>query len=250
MMPRRVTLPVGDVVRPSYISGIGSKLTSGFAVSPTFTVLAVGADPRFDAAMRIYRDAIDPSEQKPLDVLRAQVSDDRYNFIVAEGAGRVVGFAIVYVPLSREFWLLEYMAVDAGVRSTGLGSELLAAAMSRACAHTGDAPGIFEVEKPGAGVGADDPMRRRLAFYDRKGCRVIAGLDYILPPLQGAEPPPMMLLVHGAPHLSEIDRDALRRWLITLYGDVYDLPPDDARIGRMLEPLGARVSLSSLASLL
>lgn len=227
-----------DVVTGIAISAASAtEFPSGISVSATISVLTSGADPRFDAAMRIYREAIDPSEQKPLDVLRAQVADDRYNFLVAETDGEVVGFAIVYVPRSREFWLLEYMAVDASARSSGLGSQLFAASAGYATEFTDNAPGILEVEKPADGIDADDPMRRRLAFYDRKGCRVIAGLDYILPPLQATVPPPMLLLVHGAPDLDAIERNTLHRWLIALYGDVYGLPPDDARIARMVAPL-------------
>ncbi|KWT69818.1 hypothetical protein APY04_1318 [Hyphomicrobium sulfonivorans] len=219
-------------------------------MSPTFTVLTSGNDPRFDAAMRIYREAIDPSEQKPEERLRTLVSNSRYSFLVAEIAGEVVGFASVYIPPTREFWLLEYLAVDAGLRSSGLGSKLFAATIAFADERTGNAPGILEVEKPGAGIGADDPMRRRLAFYNRTGCRLMTGLDYILPPQQGEIPPPMLLLVHGAPQLATVERSALHRWLIAIYGDVYDLPPEDARIARMLAALPERVPLVGLAALL
>jgi hypothetical protein len=36
-------------------------------------------------------------------------------------ASSVIGFAIVFVPVGEDFWLLEYMAVDAAERSGGHG---------------------------------------------------------------------------------------------------------------------------------
>jgi len=212
--------------------------------------LSVGSDPRFDAAIDIYRDAIDPSEQKSPDVLRGQIADTRFNFLVAENEGAVVGFAIVFIPASRDFWLLEYMAVDATTRSSGYGSQLFAAAIEFGSRHTDNAPGILEVEKPAIAIGAADPMRRRLSFYDRKGCRVIGGLDYILPPLvQGTTPPPMMLLVHDAPARTTLDKATLAGWLATLYRDVYGQRLDDPRLAAMLAPLPDPVALESIRPL-
>jgi len=209
--------------------------------------LNAGSDPRFDAAIGIYRDAIDPSEQKSPDVLRAQIEDSRFNFLVAEKEGVVVGFAIVFIPASRDFWLLEYMAVDATARSSGFGSHLFAAAIAYGARHTDNAPGILEVEKPGGGVGEADPMRRRLSFYDRKGCRMVSGLDYILPPLMpGTTPPPMMLLVHDAPDRTALGRATLAGWLATLYRDVYGQRTDDPRLAAMLAPLPDPVALTGI----
>jgi len=213
----------------------------------TISCLSAGSDPRFDAAMAIYRDAIDPSEQKSPDVLRAQIDDPRFNFLVGERDDAVVGFAIIFIPASRDFWLLEYMAVDETTRSSGFGSQLFAAATAFGAQQTDNAPGIFEVENPGIDVGEAHPMRRRLAFYDRKGCRVISGLDYILPPLvQGTTPPPMMLLIYNAPERTTLDKATLAGWLATLYCDVYGQPMDDPRLATMLAPLPDPVALGSM----
>ena len=212
--------------------------------------LSARSDPRFDAAIGIYRDAIDPSEQKSPDVLRAQIDDPRFNSLVAESNGAVVGFAIVFIPASRDFWLLEYMAVDATARSSGVGSLLFDAAALFATGSTGGAPGVLEVERPGIAVGEADPMRRRLSFYDRKGCRVISGLDYILPPLvQGTTPPPMMLVVRDATGRAALKKATLAGWLATLYRDVYGQRLDDPRLAAMLAPLPDPVALESIRPL-
>lgn len=198
--------------------------------------------------MRIYRDAIEPSEQKSQALLREHLGDRRYGFLVAEAEERVAGFAIMFIPEESDFWLLEYMAVDAALRSAGVGSELFRAAVDYAGQRVPDAPGLLEVDAPHAQLPLSSPIRRRLSFYARKGCRLIDDLDYILPLSHAGLPPPMGLLLHGWRDRDAIGRATLERWLTTLYRDVYARPATDERLARMASRLSDRVGLVEIPS--
>lgn len=208
--------------------------------------LRSAGDPRFDAVTAIYRDAIEPSEQKSLQQLRAQIDDDRYACLIAEAAGgEIIGFAITFIPHSKEFWLLEYVAVAGNARSSGLGSALLTAAVAYAAEHAPGAPGILEVDAPRDDLDASSPIRRRLAFYARHGCRLIEGLSYILPLSHAGTPPPMQLLLLAQTPPATLAREDLQRWLATLYSQVYGKPADDPRITTMISPLPPEVRITA-----
>lgn len=198
--------------------------------------------------MRIYRDAIEPSEQKSQALLRSHLDDRRYGFLVAEAEERVAGFAMVFIPEESDFWLLEYMAVDADVRSAGVGSLLFQAAVDLAGQRVPDAPGLLEVDAPHAQLTPSSPIRRRLSFYARKGCRLIDDLNYILPLSHAGMPPPMWLLLHGYRDRDTIGKTTLERWLATLYRDVYSRPTTDERLARMASRLPDRVGLVEIPS--
>lgn len=211
------------------------------------SVVSSSADPRFDAAMAIYMQAIEPSEQKPAALLRQNLDDDRYTFLIAETSSGVTGFAIVFVPQSRDFWLLEYMAVAADSRSSGVGSQLFLAAVELAGRLAPKAPGILEVDAPTAQHPATGVVGRRLAFYARNGCRAVEGLRYILP-LDGKQPPPMQLLMHAQPPLSALATEKLKAWLSTLYCEVYGQAADDPRIVGMTSHFGDMIPIGEIPS--
>jgi GNAT superfamily N-acetyltransferase len=211
-------------------------------------VLDPDDDRRFDSLARIYAAAIEPSEQKPPELLRRHVGDDRYSFLVAEMDGEVAGFAAVFVPSSRDFWLLEYLAVDASRRSAGLGAILFDAAVARARDIAPGTFGLLEVDAADAIVGEGNDIPRRLQFYARNGCRKIVGLRYLLPLSSRGTPPGMQLLVHGRPDQSSIARSTLHAWLVTLYVEVYDKPDDDPRLARMTAHLPDTLELQEIGA--
>ncbi len=215
-------------------------------MTAAITVLDPDDGRRFASVVRIYAAAIEPSEQKPPEVLRGHVSDPRYAFLVAEDGGEVVGFAAVFIPLSREFWLLEYLAVDGARRSAGLGAALFDAAVAYAGSIAPGCFGLLEVDAVDAVVGAGNDIARRLQFYARNGCRKIAGLRYLLPLASRGTPPAMQLLVQGRPDQSTIARSMLQDWLVTLYREVYDQAGDDPRLARMMANLPDTLQLQEI----
>ncbi len=192
----------------------------------------------FQQLFAIYAASIPPSEQKPELWLRAMVAAPEYRVWIAQDAGQMLGFSILFVPPGEGFALLEYMAVSAEKRGYGFGGELFRRTVEHALTPQGARlPVLLEVDSD-AEASSDQAVRtRRAHFYRRLGCVKIAGLRYLMP-LRGVGPAPEMdLMVYRAAPPAHLARGDLKRWLETIYRDVYHGSPDDPRIAQMLQLL-------------
>ena len=193
----------------------------------------------FRQLFAIYAASITPREQKPEGSLRAMVVAPEYRVWIAQDAGRVLAFSILFLPPGAGFALLEYMAVAPEKRGHGFGGELFRRTVEQAVTPEGAGlPVVLEVDSDREAA-SDRAMRtRRVGFYRRLGCRKIAGLRYLMP-LRGVGPVPEMDLMVYRAALPPVDvaRADLERWLQTIYRDVYHGSPDDPRIAEMLQPL-------------
>jgi len=184
----------------------------------------------------IYAASITPREQKPQDWLRAMVSNPEYRVWITKAGGRVLGFSILFLPPAAGFALLEYMAVAPERRGEGLGGKLFRRTVEHAATPPGGKlPVVLEIDSDREASSDRAICASRERFYRGLGCMKIAGLRYLMP-LRGAGPAPEMdLMVYGAE--ARLPRGDLKRWLETIYRDVYHCSPDDPRIMQMLQPL-------------
>ena len=111
------------------------------------------------------------SELKPLRAMLRLMDLGRYDPLLVTEGGRPLGYALVWLPEGREGALLEYFGVLRGKRNGGLGSRILALLAER----YGQVFGEAEAPGPDASPQENDLRRRRIAFYERNGFRV---LDY------------------------------------------------------------------------
>ena len=186
----------------------------------------------------IYAASIAAREQKPEGWIADMIGAAEYRVWVAKAGGVVRGFSILFAPTAEGFALLEYMAVAPDRRNQGLGAGLFRRTVEHAVAPGGrKLPVLLEIDSDRE-ASSDQAIRaRRERFYRRLGCLRIAGLHYLMP-LAGEGPPPEMdLLVYCAAPLVRLGRSELRRWLETVYRDVYRCSPDDARLARMVAGL-------------
>jgi len=158
--------------------------------------------------------------------------------IATSVAGVVRGFSILFVPGAGGFALLEYMAVAPDQRNQGLGAELFRRTVKHAVTPGGGRlPVLLEIDSARE-ASSDRALRaRRAHFYRRLGCLRIAALHYLMPLAGEGTPAEMDLLVYSAEPLRSLRRSELRRWLETVYRDVYHCSPDDPRLARMVADL-------------
>jgi GNAT superfamily N-acetyltransferase len=192
----------------------------------------------FRQLFAIYAASITPREQKPEDWLRAMVAVPEYRVWIAQDAGRVLGFSILFVPPGEGFALLEYMAVEPEKRGHGFGGELFRRTVEHAVTPQGAGlPVLLEVDSDREASSDRAVRTRRIRFYRGLGCLKIAGLLYLMP-LRGVGPVPEMdVMVYRLVPPAHLARGDLQRWLRTIYRRVYHGSPDDPRITQMLQPL-------------
>jgi ribosomal protein S18 acetylase RimI-like enzyme len=202
-------------------------------------------DPRFAQLLTIYTEAHPASERKTVDQLAAMITRPEYLFLVAEQPSesaapphpekKVAGFAIALCLPNTDACLLEYMAIAPGHRNQGIGQYLF----QQVLAHPELAGRFLLAEVDSDKLPCPDraDRTRRKAFYSRLGCREIAGLNYHMPPVSTATPPPMDLLVHHPDRPGSISKAAVKAWLTACYTAVYAMPADDPRIAAMLRDL-------------
>ncbi len=110
------------------------------------------------------------AELKPLAAMLRLMDMGRYDPLLVTDNGKPVGYALVWLPEGREGALLDYFGVLRGLRNGGLGTEILGLLAGRYGQVFGEAEAPCS-EDPAE----NDLRRRRIAFYERNGFRV---LDY------------------------------------------------------------------------
>ena len=182
----------------------------------------------FERALAIYREAIEPSEQRPEAELWSALGRSDYLILAALRGQSVVGLAIAFLPQAEDFWLLEYVAMAPSERGQGSGERLVREASIAARARIG----LVEVDEP---HGSSETIAvRRLRFYRRLGYRQIEALGYLLPLRTHGVPPPMFMLAFTPNVVAGIPARTIERWLRVIYVEVYGQRPDDPRIAGMV----------------
>lgn len=110
------------------------------------------------------------SELKPVRSMLRLMDMGLYEPLLVEEDGQAVGYAMVWLPRSRQGALLEYFGVLRGKRNGGLGTRILAALAQRYGQIFGEAEALDSGDPA-----ENDLRRRRIGFYLRNGFRV---LDY------------------------------------------------------------------------
>ena len=110
------------------------------------------------------------TELKPLQGMLNLMDRNAYDPLLVIEEGRAVGYAMVWLPSDRKGALLDYFGVLRGLRNGGVGSRILDLLAERYGQIFGEA------EAPASDDPAENDLRRRrIAFYERNGFRV---LDY------------------------------------------------------------------------
>jgi GNAT superfamily N-acetyltransferase len=205
----------------------------GYTVRMTLTIRRLGSGDAeaFERALAIYREAIEPSEQRTEAELWGALGRSDYLILAALRGQSVVGLAIAFLPHAEDFWLLEYVATAPSERGQGAGERLVREASLAARARIG----LVEVDEP---HGSPETIAmRRVRFYRRLGYRQIGALSYLLPLRTHGVPPPMFMLAFTPSVVASIPARTIERWLRVIYVEVYSQRADDPRIAGMISVL-------------
>lgn len=198
-------------------------------------------DPAFQRLVDIYIEAHPASERKSLGQLSAMFQQPDYLFEVIFLANTVVGFAIITQLPYTDACLLEYMAITKGKRGLGLGSSLF-----RHIVRLPEVAPRFllaEVDSDREPSGERAERVRRKRFYRHLGCKEVAGLEYIMPPVSSRPPPVMNVMAFRRELPREVSKEQLRGWLQAIYVNVYGQLPTDGRIDEMLKSISTAAEL-------
>ena len=102
----------------------------------------------FDGFYAIYSTSFPQSEQKSREALMLMKDSLEYTVFIAYYDEKIAGFCIMYHPLNDDFFLLEYMAVDATLRGLGVGSTLLTQSIQSLFNTYGTRALLIEIDSP------------------------------------------------------------------------------------------------------
>lgn len=149
----------------------------------------------------IYEEAFPPPLRVELADLGESPVGARVALALLDESAAQVGFCAYLLLAETGIAFLRYFAVDATLRSRGLGQAMWTLLKCQ-LAESGSGRVVFEVEHP-AEVPAHsaewEARQRRIAFYQRVGAVVLPVAHYRMPDLlgTGSSPEPMLLLGAG-----------------------------------------------------
>jgi GNAT superfamily N-acetyltransferase len=203
-------------------------------MNPELKRITRAHDPLFDSVIEIYEESMPARERKPAHMVRRLPERDDYYVFALNARGRVAALNMVYRPPGADFALLEYMAVRAGWRGLGFGSDLYRQTVGQVRA-TGPVSFLIEVDSERDTTAVDRETRlSRKRFYRSLGARQVDGLNYLLPLWPNWTPPIMDLMIDADPPRVILDRAVLDHWIDGVFQGAYGREPHDPRIAEML----------------
>jgi hypothetical protein len=211
-----------------------SKENSGQFID-SFLPLISKNDDSFKDFLRIYKESMPVREQKSEAQIAAVLTRLDYQILLLKRNNLTIGFSIIFIPHQESFCLLEYFAVDANYRNSGLGGQLFLRSADNVFLKIGRIPMLLEVDSDREASVDQLIRKRRQQFYRRLHCLRIDNLPYILPLPGEGSPPQMDLMVYFPDSVPVVSKMQLQHWLKLIYRDVYDCSADDPRIIKMLK---------------
>lgn len=207
--------------------------------SVVFKVLDRSEPKEFELFYKIYSESIEKSEQKPKQQILEMCGRQDYLVRNLYSRGMMVGFTLSFLNTEKKFALLEYMAVDPSIRSQGFGSELLKDLTDYLRSRDFQWL-VLEVDSPYQKAKDQSARVKRVAFYEKNGCREVDGLNYILPLPTAPSDLEMKLLLFEIGKASSdasaaVESKFLRDVVQEIYVSVYKCLPTDNRINTMFQ---------------
>lgn len=189
-------------------------------------------DEAFRDAMDIYLDTIPANERQEVSVIKERVATSKERLLVGRLNDEVVCIALIYPFQNSEFVLIDYLAVKKTVRQKGIGTSLIRHILEMYWAKGRWL--IGEVEDPKQGNDRQNRVRR-IAFYRRNGAKELKNVPYQLPPMQGIEPTPMILLSFTQNKENQIKGEVVQKLIRQIYTELYKRNSTDTLLNAIIK---------------
>lgn len=198
---------------------------------------------QFDLIYSIYEIAFPLAEQKSKEFFESLFKNEDYSIFICENQGNIEGFAIFYTPLKYDFILLEYIAVNSTIHSSGVGSKLFQFAVSQLFENNVK-PILIEIDSTKENDSKDYIVNNKRAnFYRKNNCKIIEDFDYILGLRSEYAPSKMELMIYH-PNQKNIEKTKLKKYIEEIYVNVYGRNRDDSNISKMFDNLNEKLVLN------
>ena len=101
---------------------------------------------------------------------------------------------------------------------------------------------LIEVEDPDFGEDRVTKIRR-IRFYEKCGAKWLANTPYIIPPLDGTDPTPMLILIIANEETAQLDGASVREIIRRIYRSVYEKSEDDLLLNTFISEVGDTILL-------
>lgn len=168
----------------------------------------------------IYEGSFEEYERDPLEDIVDDVASEEMTLLAAFETDEMVGFAAFYALETSGDMYLPYLAVNAGLRGKGVGSQFFQYMTDYLSKNTESARLMWEVKTPPSDE-VNLIENRRVRFYERLGARRIPFIpDYRIPYMDKT----FGYLLYWVPLQDEdvsVSRDEVRSWIEDIYAIYY-----------------------------
>ena len=194
----------------------------------------------FDQAIAIYEQSLPSNERQPRSVIEDRLNQGLCTLYGVMEDDAVVGMMVIWIFEDTPFTFLDYLAVHQDYRGKGIG-EFCMQKIKEEFAKMHKSM-LIEVEDPDFGEDRVTKIRR-IRFYEKCGAKWLANTPYIIPPLDGTDPTPMLILIIANEETAQLDGASVREIIRRIYRSVYEKSEDDLLLNTFISEVGDTILL-------
>lgn len=194
----------------------------------------------FQQAMAIYEQSLPSNERQPNSVIEDRLNQGLCTLYGVMEGNAVIGMMVIWIFEDTPFTFLDYLAVHQDYRGKGIG-EFCMQKIREEFAKMNKSM-LIEVEDPDFGEDRVTKIRR-IRFYEKCGSKWLVNTPYIIPPLDGTDPTPMLVLIIANEDVTQLDGASVRDILRRIYRSVYEKSEDDLLLNSFINKIGDTILL-------
>jgi ribosomal protein S18 acetylase RimI-like enzyme len=198
------------------------------------------SDIGFQQAMAIYEQSLPSNERQPNSVIEDRLNQGLCTLYGVMEGNAVIGMMVIWIFEDTPFTFLDYLAVHQDYRGKGIG-EFCMQKIREEFAKMNKSM-LIEVEDPDFGEDRVTKIRR-IRFYEKCGSKWLVNTPYIIPPLDGTDPTPMLVLIIANEDVTQLDGASVRDILRRIYRSVYEKSEDDLLLNSFINKIGDTILL-------